>query len=123
MRLAPRGGATRAPSGSSWFSRVRITESMTRRNRLPSTLPDEAMEASRSRAKRITRNLADQVASCDSPPRQHRDRGEPDGSGVAEQGSRTLSEGTPCRHRREACGRGGGDQADPPGGIAVENRP
>src|SRR6266542_4144545 len=35
-------------SGSSWCSRILITESTTRRNRLRSTLPERAMEASRS---------------------------------------------------------------------------
>jgi hypothetical protein len=58
-----------------------------------------------------------------SPPGQHRDGGEQGGSGVAEHGTRRLSEGTPYRQCREACRLTGGDQADPPGGIAVEDRP
>jgi hypothetical protein len=58
-----------------------------------------------------------------SPPGQHRDGGEQGGSGVEEHGSRGLSEGPPYRQCREACGLTGGDQADPPGGIAVEDRP
>src|SRR6266542_1531455 len=40
-------------SGSSWWSRIRITESTTRRNRLRSTLPERAMDASRSPASTV----------------------------------------------------------------------
>ena len=62
--------------------------------------------------------------SENTPPRQRRGGGEHDGTGVAEEGSRGSRLGSPQPHRerRKAGRRGGGDQADPPGCIAVEDR-
>jgi hypothetical protein len=63
-------------------------------------------------------------SSESSPPRQRRGHGEDGGTGVEEQGSRGLRvcSAQPHRYRREAGGGAGGDQADPPGCIAAEDR-
>jgi hypothetical protein len=59
-----------------------------------------------------------------SPPRQRRGGAERGGTGMAEQGSRGSRVGNPQpqRERREGGGRAGGDQADHPCRIAVEDR-
>jgi hypothetical protein len=64
------------------------------------------------------------TASERAQPRQRRDGGECQGTGVAEQGSRGLRVGDSQSHRerREAGGCAGGEEADASGCIAVEDR-
>src|SRR5437870_12932546 len=74
---------------------------------------------------RIVRGSPHHASSSESsPPRQRRGGGEHGGTAVAQQESRGLRVSCPKPHRerRQAGGRAGGEQADPPGCIAVEDR-
>lgn len=84
-------------------------------------LPTRAHRGPRGRSYAVAAHVS---SSQSSPPRQRRGGDERGGTGVEEQGSRGSRVGSPqpYRERREAGGRAGGYQADPPGCIAVEDR-